>query len=276
MFNLFKHEIRSRWRMILLWGLGLTAWGSIYIIIYPEIADQMADMGDLDIVAAVGMDIATFEGFIASVLIQIMPLILGFYVIMMATGTLAGEEEDGTLELVVAMPLKRWQVVASKTAALLIVIFLILVILGAGSALVLNYTIGENPDLTIIIEPMQLFLGLLSSYFLMVALFGMSLFFSAFMPNRRWALIVMLAIYIASYVGNSAANMVDSLDWLNNISIFSYTNTTATLFTDGPAAGDIAVLLGVGIVGFLLALWSFEGRNITVGQWIWQRNQSPA
>lgn len=276
MFNLFKHEIRSRWRMILLWGLGLSAWGAIYIVIFPEIADVMADFGDIDIVAAMGMDVATFEGFIASVVVQIMPLILGVYVIMMATGTLAGEEDDGTLELVVAMPLKRWQVVASKTAALLVVIFLILVVFGAGSALVLTYTIGANSDLVINLEPIQLFMGLMSSYFMMVALLGMSLFFSAFMPNRRLAMVVMFAIYIASYVGNSAANMVDSLDWLYTISLFSYTNTTATIFSDGPAFGDVAVLVGVGVIGFLLALWSFEGRNITVGQWIWQRNQSPA
>lgn len=276
MFNLFKHEIRSRWRMILLWGLGLTAWGSIYIVIYPEVADAFTGFADMDMVIAMGMDVATFEGFIASVVVQIMPLILGVYVIMMATGTLAGEEDDGTLELVVAMPLKRWQVVASKTVALLSVIFLILVVFGAGSALVLNYMIAANPDLLITLTSMQLFMGLLSSYFLMVAFFGMSLFFGAIMPNRRLAMVVMFAIYIASYVANSAANIVESLDWLYTISLFSYTNTTATIFTDGPAMSDISVLLAVGVISFLLCLWSFEGRNITVGQWLWQRKQSPA
>lgn len=275
MFNLFKHELTSRWISIIGWGLGLTAFAAMYIAIYPDMADQMGDLADLSIYKAMGIDLASFAGFIASIVVQIIPIILGVNVIMMATGTLAGEEENGTLELVVAMPLERWQIITMKTLALLIATFLVLIILGAGSALVMSAVIG-SAELSIDVEPMQLFIAILGTYPMMVLLFAMSLFSGAFMPTRRSAMVVMFTFYLASYVGNSAAGLVESLEWLDTISIFSYVNTSATVFTDGQSVGDVSVLLGLGAVFIGLALWAFQGRNITVGQWFWERKQSPA
>lgn len=276
MFNLYKHEILSRWRMIFIWGILLTLWASIYISVFPEVGEQFTEFADMEIMLAFNMDMATMEGFISSVVVQIMPLILGFYVITLATNTLGGEEENGTLELVVAMPLKRWQIVTMKTLALLTFIFLILLVFSAGCALVLNLVIASNPDMVINITEMQLFIALLASYPLMVALFGISLFLSAFMPTRRSAVAVMIAFYLGSYVANSAGGMVTSLEWLETLSLFNYLNTSASVFTDGPSSSDVLILLAIGVLFFGLALWSFEGRNITVGQWIWQRGQSPA
>jgi len=275
MFNLFKHELSSRWMSIIGWGIGLTLFSSIYIGVYPDMADEMGSLANLSIYRLMGIDLASFAGYIASIVVQILPVILGVNVIMMATGTLAGEEENGTLELVVAMPLKRWQIVTMKTIALLISIFLIMVIFGAGSALILNMVI-ESAELTIDIEPIQLFYALIWTYPLMVAIFGISLFMGAFMPSRGSALIVLFTLYMASYLGNSVSAMVESLEWARNISLFSYVNTTATVFTDGLNMTDTGILLGIGLFFFGLALWAFQGRNLTVGQWIWERNQSPA
>lgn len=275
MFNLFKHELFSRWVSIIGWGVGLTAFASMYIMIYPSMASEMAALGDIEIYQAMGMDVTTFAGYIASIVIQILPIILGVYVIMMSTNTLAGEEDNGTLEMVVALPLERWQIVAMKALALLIAIFFIMVILGVGSAIVLNAVVASS-DVTIDVEPMQLIIALLGSYPMMVAFFGMGLFFGAFMPSRRLALVVMFAIYIASYVANSASGMVESLNWMETISLFSYVNATTSVFTDGLDLTNMLILFAIGLVFIGLAMWSFQGRNITVGQWIWQRGQSPA
>lgn len=275
MFNLFKHELTSRWMGIIGWGIGLTLFSSMYIGVYPDMADEMASLANLSIYRMMGIDLASFAGYIASIVVQILPIILGVNVVMMATGTLAGEEENGTLELVVAMPLKRWQIVTMKTIALLIVIFLIMVIFGLGSALILNMVI-EAVDISIDITPMQLFYALIWTYPLMVAIFGISLFLGAFMPTRRSALIVMFTFYLASYLGNSVSAMVESMEWAANISLFSYVNTTATVFTDGADMTNTGILLAIGVIFFGLALWAFQGRNLTVGQWIWERNQSPS
>ncbi|MEM9952870.1 MAG: ABC transporter permease subunit [Chloroflexota bacterium] len=275
MFNLFRHELTSRWVAILAWGIGLTFFSALYIGVYPDMADEMSSLADLSIYQAMGIDLASFAGYIASVVVQIMPIILGIYVIMLATGTLAGEEENGTLELIVALPLKRWQIITMKTLAILVVIFLIMLLLGAGSAATLNAVIN-SADVSIDVTPMQLFMALLAVYPMMIALFGMGLFFGAFMPSRRLALVVMYTFYLASYLMSSVAGLVDSLNWLHTFSVFSYVNTTATIFSDGADIADVSILLGIGLVFFGLAVWAFQGRNITVGQWMWERGRIPA
>jgi|GEM_PF-800575 len=275
MFNLFKHEVVSRWGMILGWGIGLTLFSSMYIGVYPQMAEEMGSLANLSIYRLMGIDLASFAGYIASIVVQILPIILGVYVIMMATGTLAGEEENGTLELIVAMPLKRWQIVTMKTLALLIVTLLIMVIFGIGSAVIL-YMVIEAVEITIDITPLQLFYALMWAFPLMVAIYGIALFLSTFMPTRRSAMIVMFTFYLASYLGNNISATVESMEWVQNISLFSYVNTTATVFTDGVDMVNISILLAIGVIFFGLAVWTFQGRNLTVGQWIWERNQSPA
>ncbi len=276
MMNLFKHELFSRRTMILIWGIGLTMWASIYVVIFPEIEEQIGMFADMEMMELFNMsDVSTMEGWIASIVIQVMPIVLGVYVIMMATATLAGEEETGTLELVVATPLKRWQVVTMKTLSLLTVILLILIIFGIGIGIVLNMVIssaGIETDLT----PVQLFIGLLATYPFHIALFGIALFLGTIMPNRRLAMMVMFAFYLASYAANSAGGMAESVSWLETISLLNYVNMSGSIFTDGPAASDIITLLTIAVIFFGLALWSFQGRNLTVGQWLWQRSQSPA
>ena len=118
MFNLLKHELRSRWGAILGWGVGLFLFGAMYTAIFPEMAEEMASLADLSIYQAMGIEMGTFEGFIGSTVVLFVPIILGIYVITASTQTLAGEEDGGTLEVVLAMPLHRWQIVSMKALAL--------------------------------------------------------------------------------------------------------------------------------------------------------------
>ena len=270
MFNLFKHELTSRWVAILGWGLALAGFASMYIGVYPSAAEEMQSLASLSIYRAMGIDLGSFAGFIASVVVQIMPIVLGVYVIMTSTSTLAGEEDNGTLELVVAMPLPRWQIVVMKTAALAVVIFLIMVIMGIGSAITLSI-VSQTTEVDV--TPVQMFLAMLGSYPLMMAYFVMGLFFGTITPNRRLAITIMTVIYVGSYVLNSIASMIEAYDWLSTFSLFSYVNTTSSVFTEGLDPTNILVLLVIFVLFFGGALFNFQRRNITVGNWFWQRPQ---
>lgn len=273
MFNLFKHELTSRWVAILGWGIGLSLWAAMYIAIFPEMADEMAGLANLSIYRALGFDLGSFAGYMAGVVVQFMPLLLGIYVIITSTGTLAGEEDNGTLELVVAMPLPRWQIVAMKVAALALVLLLIMMILGTGSAITLGI-ISQTTEVDV--TPIQLFVALLGVYPMLLAFFSIGLFLGTIMPSRRLAVAVMVLIYLGSYLINSVGNLVDSMASFKAISLFSYINTNADVFENGLHAGNISILLAISLVFFVLAMLAFERRNITVGQWVWQRNQVPS
>ncbi len=268
--SLLKHELRSRRLAVLGWAIALSLFAVMYIAIYPQLGEQLESMKtlfELPMYRAFGMQMNSFEGFIASSVVQFIPIILAIYVIMASTETLAGEEDKGHLELVVTMPIKRWQIVLAKAIALALVTLMILVITGASSAVALSWM---KNLITVELTATQLFFGVLSAWPITLAVLMMGLFFSACMPNQRTAAMTMTTIYVVSYFGESLAALVDSLDTIKVFSLFSYFDSTANLFSEGMQAADTAVLLSTAAVFLGLALISFENRDITVGRWPWQ------
>ena len=161
--SLLKHELFSRRFAVLGWSIALSLFAVMYIGIYPQLGDQLetlADLFELPMYRAFGMQMTSFEGFMASSVVQFIPIILAIYVIMASTETLAGEEDKGHLELVVTMPIKRWQIVLAKAIALSLVTLVILVIAAASSATALSWM---KNLITVELTATQLFFGVLSA-----------------------------------------------------------------------------------------------------------------
>jgi ABC-2 type transport system permease protein len=152
---------------------------------------------------------------------------------------------------------------------------LILIILGIGNSITL-LIVSNMVELELDTTPVQMFMALLGAYPMLLAYFGIGLFLGAFMPSRRLAVAVLAFIYLASYVLNSIGNLVESMTYFKTVSLFSYFNASTTVFTEGQHIGDVAILLSVALIFFGLAVYTFESRNITVGEWFWQRSKIPA
>lgn len=268
MLNLLLHEIQSRRNAIIGWSIGLILFGLMYTVIYPEMEEQMASLADISIYQAMGVEVATFEGYLGSTVIGFVPILLGVYAVMTATTTLAGEEDDGTLEMLLTTRLPRWQVVAAKGVALLIVTAIIVTIAGLGN--VLGFSIIEN-QINTTITGGDVFAVVMSSLPLIWALLMLSLFFGTFFPSRRMAMMAGFLVLAFGYFGENLGGMVESMDVVKPFSLFTYFDSSSAVFSDGIAFSDVAVLLIVAIIGFGLAVISFERRDVTVGNWPWQR-----
>lgn len=273
MFNLLRHELQSRIGAILGWGIGLALFGAMYTSLFPQVSEQMSALADLSIYQAMGVQLGSFEGYIGSTVVLFAPIILGIYGIITSTGTLAGEEDSGTLELVLAMPLHRWQIVTMKALAIAVATFLILVIAGAGNALVLAQI---KRTVAVDVTPWRLFVAVLNGWPITMTFVMIGLFLSAYLPSRRAAALVLTVIFIASYFGENVAGLVTSLEFLKPISLFTYFDTSPSVFQQGVVAGDVLFLLLIAALFFFLALLSFQRRNVTVGAWPWQRAEIEA
>jgi len=270
MINLLVHEIKSRWAVILGWGFSLIIFGAVYISIFPGMFEQMTAFKDLSIYKIVGMRLGSIEGYMASVVITYIPILVGIYCIVASTSILAGEEDNGTLELIVAMPLGRWQIVTAKAIALSVVVLSLMIIAAIGNVVLLEVIPINVP---INITPIAFFLALISSLPLVISLIMIGLFLGSILPNRRIAAIVLAVYFSASYFGENVAGMVKSLEPVKYIFLFSYFDTTETIFTQGAKLSDVAVLLGIAAIFFVFALIFFRRRNITTGAWPWQRGK---
>lgn len=268
MLNLLWHEIRLRRNAIIGWSIGLTLFGLMYTTLYPGVQEQMAELADISVYKAMGVEMATFEGYLGSTVIGFVPILLGVYAVMAGTATLAGEEEAGTLEMLLTTRLSRWQIVVAKGLGLLFVTALIVTITGFGNILGLNLIIAQVDTA---VTGGDVFAVVLSSLPLVWAIMMISLFFGAFFPSRRIAMMAGFLVLIVSYFGENIGSMVESMEVLKPYSLFTYFDSSSAVFRDGVAASNVTILLSISLIGFVLALLSFQRRDVTVGNWPWQR-----
>ena len=270
MISLLVHEIKSRWIAILGWGTGLILFGAIYMSIFDGMFEQMKVFKDLTIYKIAGLHLGSVEGYIASVVLAYIAVLVGIYCIVTSTSILAGEEDNGTLELIAAMPLSRWQILTAKAVALCVVVISLMIIAAIGNAVLLEVI---KFDTHINITPVGLAVALISNLPFAVGFIMIGLFLSAILPNRRMAATVMTVYFVLSYFGENFAGMVKSLEPIRYFSLFNYYDTTATIFSVGPRLSDILILLGIAAAFYVSALICFSRRNITVGTWPWQKGK---
>ncbi|MCB8975336.1 MAG: ABC transporter permease subunit [Ardenticatenaceae bacterium] len=268
MLRLLWQEIGFRRSAIIGWGLGLCFFPLVYIGIYPSVADQMAGFADLEIYKAMGMSIGTFPDWVGSILIIFMPLVAAIYGIINGTGTLAGEEEDGRLEMIVTLPLPRWQIVTAKALAFVVSSILIFLVVSLVS---MGVFLGIESQIETEMVGLDMFRTVMMTWPLVFAMGMLGMFLGAFCANRRFASMVAAAVLVVSYFGSNLSASTDVLEPFKPFFLFTYLDASGTAVLEGQAAGDMLVLLAIGLVSFVLALVFFQHRDLTVGLWPWQR-----
>ncbi len=133
MIKLLWYELRIRRTSILGWTIGLSFFSVIYMIIYPALPAEVREINPqaIALLKSLGVQsLATFEGFILGTEFNVLPLIVGLFGVSMGISTLTGEEDDGTLELLAALPISRMQIILAKAVALFIAAFIALSVAG--------------------------------------------------------------------------------------------------------------------------------------------------
>lgn len=270
MFRLLVQELKFRRNTVIGWGLGLCFFPLMYIGIYPSVADEMAAFADLEIYAAMGMSLGTFADWVGSIMIVLLPLIAAIYSISNGTGTLAGEEEDGRLEMLVTLPLPRWQIVTAKALALAISSTIIYLIVSAVSWMVF---LAIESQIETVMVGKDLFTAVMAGWPFVFAMGMIAMFLAAFCSSRRFASMISTAILVVSYFGSNLAASTKVLEPFEPFFLNTYLDGTGKAVIEGQSTEDTLVLLGVGLVSFILALIFFQIRKLTVGAWPWQRGK---
>lgn len=272
MLNLLWEELRKRGTAVLGWGIGIGAYLAMIMAVSPELAPEFAnmDLSAIPIYQAFGMsedfDFASIANLIA-VYVSFLGLTIAIYAVLTGASALAGEEEDGTLEITLSLPLPRWQIVLAKASAIAVALLLVLLIAHLGYLAVFP---SVEAELKGEIDLGKLFLSTIESWPLAFFFAMFTLCMGAYLPRRAHALAVGLLLLIGGYLFNNLAEQAGPLQGLRKYLPFYY-NTGGKVLTDGLDWGNIAVLTGAGLLFLTLALLSFQRRNVTVGQWPWAR-----
>ena len=262
--NVLLKSLRDQRKSLMFWGIGAAALSLVTVLFYPTIseAEELSDLfEDREAIARVFgggfTDLTTPEGFLNSQLYSLMvPILLLIFAIGQGSGAIAGEEERGTLDVLLSEPTTRLQVLAQKFVAMTAAIF------GLAVVLWLSVVIGA------LIVDMDLSLWRV----LQVSLSGMLLgvVFGAFaltlgcaIGKRGLSIGIAGAVAVATYFIYALTPLVDSLAHGSKLSPFHY-YITADPLVNGLDPLHVGVLIVLTVALVAVAVVGFERRDLAV------------
>jgi ABC-2 type transport system permease protein len=262
--SLFLKTLRDLRGQILGWGLGLGLLALLIAALYPAFQDQMSLMVDLlagyppAVTAFFGdmSDMGQWEGWLKVEFFSWIPPILAIFSVGTGTGLIAGEEERGTLDLLLSHPIRRWRVVAEKFAAFVAATLLICLCVGLF-LIVGSLMIGETESLD------GLLLATLNMAPITLAGGTFALMASTVLRSRRVATMAAIIVIIGSWFVDSLGKAVDVLEPYRPFTLFHY-HTGDVVMTSNLDWGDVGMLLGLTILFFVISLLAFQRRDIAV------------
>ncbi len=269
MVKLFWIELQQRKGALIRWTIALSFFGTIYIILYPNLPAEMREINPqaLALLQSIGMQtFATFEGWILATEFNVLPLIASLCGLFMGVGSLAAEEEQGTLELLASLPISRLSIILAKASAMIVAIIFALMIVGIIAGLML---IGLQIETSVTF--FDLFMAILSHWIMGLFFMSLSLFLGAYLPNRNSTLVAGMGYLLVSFFGENLAGMAPVLDAYRPFFAFYYFKRVVTILTGELVWADIGILIGASMLFLILAILSFHRRNLTVQAWPWQR-----
>lgn len=247
-------------RGLLGWGIGLMAVSLIYGAFYPFAATpeygELIESLPAGLAEAMGWDdIASPHGYLGSTVFGILgPVLAIIFAIGTGARAIAGDEENGSLELLVAHPVTRRRVVTQRALALGVALA------AAGLVVFLAILAIRGPiELTI---PVGHIAAASLNLALLAAVFGtFALLVGAIVGRRGLVIGVTAVVAVVAYLANGLAPQVDSLAWLQKGSPFYWFAGTDTL-RDGLDPASTLLLLALAVLFTLAAVFAFDRRDI--------------
>jgi ABC-2 type transport system permease protein len=189
-----------------------------------------------------------------------LPILLSIWTLLAGARLVRGEEERGSLEVLLSTPQSRLRVLLEKIAALvtaLVLIALLIVTGGVAGEVSAHTTVDLTGTLLAVLN-----LGLLALLFSMLALF-LSQALSSRAAAAGWAGLL-LAL---SYVLDGTGHIVEHAAWVQRLSPFFYYHASKPLLpfytpTHGFNSGTCLLLLALSIVFAVASIPLFVKRDI--------------
>lgn len=242
---LTARTLRDRWRSVFGWGLALVLMGVLQLSVYPSVARSAQTMQTFvdewpeAFREAFNLDAyTTGAGFLNAEMFSMMvPLVLIAVAVGGASAATAGEEEKGTADLLLTLPVTRARVLTAKVlatvASVILVAAAVLAALAIGSPLVdLEVGFSGLAAATVMTTLLAFFFG------------AIALVVGAATGKRSVALGSAVGLALGAFLLNALAPMADWLEPWQKASPFHW------------ALGDNPLVTGVNVpmAGLLLGL----------------------
>jgi ABC-2 type transport system permease protein len=261
--SVFGKVIHDQWRATLAWAIGAAALCSFYLALYPSLGGVTELQAMMDamppelraIFVTEGLDLSTPAGYLNMELFSfVLPLIVAGYGVAAGSAAIAGEEERGTLDLLLANPIPRWRVVVEKG---MVLVLGMAVLVGAIWLALAGTAVAMDIELDLA----RVASGLASGGLLGVVIGAIAMALGALTGRRTVSLAIAMALLVVTYVINVMGTLVDEVEpWRPISPVYHYLGYDP--LTNGLDPVHASVLVAFALVAFAVTLVVFERRDI--------------
>lgn len=265
--NVYLKTLRDMRRPLFWWVAGLFIFTLYFVTLYPSIEEASADMQSYidslpdSFKAMFGgdvVDLSTLEGFITMELLSMFyPIMILAFAVTYGAGLLGGEEESGTLEILLATPTPRWRVLLSKFAAL--VTFTLIVLLATWLGIVAGGIVADIEEMDV----WNIFAGVFNMAPLALFFAALAFCLTGVRGGKGAALGVTLALAAATYLVHTLSEVASIPEWMQKLSPWYYYDGVHAL-SQGVDPVNVALLLGLSIALVAGGVLAFERRDVGV------------
>ncbi|MEM7308459.1 MAG: ABC transporter permease subunit [Planctomycetota bacterium] len=259
---MFRKTLRDLRGQVFGWGLGLAVPSVAMILFFPYVRD-LSELEDLlralppAIQQMVGDPAALtgLEGFLRLKLYSsVLPLFLGAFVVMAAASAIAGERERGTIDLLLAQPVRRWRVVVEKFAALSVAVAVVCAFVAGG--LVVGASLADVEA-----DRGWIVLATFNAVPLGMVLGGIAFVASCCLSRARPVLVIGGVVIAWSLLLETLVPMVDTLrPWRPLSPLYPYAESLP--LAGGVQPGYVVLQLAFAAVLVAAAAWIFERKDL--------------
>jgi ABC-2 type transport system permease protein len=260
--TVFAKALRDQRTALAWWAGGFVVTVLMYASFFPSVrqnAEQLTqyleNLPDVIRNLIGGLDFTTPEGYLQSELFSfIAPILMLVYAIGVGARAVAGEEEAGTLDLLLSTPVPRRRVLLDKFGAMMVATFGLTVVMWL-SVLVLGPPFDLRPGF-------EGFTAMSLNTFLLGLAFGsLALAIGASTGRKALAIGAPSGIAVATFIVNALAPSVDWLEPFRVVSPFYYYSSGDPILS-GLDPAHASVLAAISAVSLGYASWAFERRDL--------------
>lgn len=223
----------------------------------PDLAEMLKSMpqGMLEGFGIHPESLSTFEGWISGEPYTFFVLLLGFFAMNWAIGSIVKERDRQTAEFLFALPLSRSKIFWSKWGAHLLQV-LIIGLVSAGVVLLLGAATDTLRYADRVVEVMAS--GLLTT----LAFMGIGYALTPWLNSERGTMSIGIGLVLLMFLFNMLSSFSNNLNWLASLSLFHLFDPFAVSQGEGLATGGVAVSLLMYALGSLAGWVALVRRDL--------------
>lgn len=253
----FRRTLREQRTPALAWSVCLFLLAFVHVVLFPQYKEAAGALDEnpyYEGLAGAAGGLGTPTGYLNAEFFTAAPLLVLIFVIIAGTGSVAAEAASGTLDLVLAQPVRRARVVLEKSAALALLSALVSLTILPGvvlGQLTVDFDIGIDRLLAACLTIVPL-----AWFYAAVSIFG-----GAVLRSRLAASVIVIGAALAGFFLNAFGSFVEALDEPRKVSPFYWTNYGKALIgeSDWP---PLLFLLAMTAVVSAATVVLFERRDV--------------